>query len=48
MGVQIETLKPGDGATFPQAGQKVGRQKYLEVRSGQVIVTVVRSLAIMF
>ena len=34
MGVQIETLKPGDGTTFPQSGQKVGREKYSEVRSG--------------
>lgn len=24
MGVQIETIKAGDGATFPQKGQKVG------------------------
>ena len=23
MGVQIETMKEGDGATFPQKGQKV-------------------------
>lgn len=23
MGVQVETLKPGDGNTFPKAGQKV-------------------------
>ena len=23
MGVQIETIKAGDGATFPQKGQKV-------------------------
>ena len=36
MGVQIETLKPGDGVTFPQSGQKVGRGKYHLVRSGQV------------
>ena len=25
MGVQIETIKAGDGATFPQKGQKVSK-----------------------
>ena len=38
MGVQIETLKPGDGVTFPEKGQKVGRNEYYEVRSGQVLL----------
>ena len=36
MGVQIETLKDGDNATFPQKGQKVGRDKYSE--DSQVMV----------
>ena len=25
MGVQMETLKEGDGVSFPEKGQKVGR-----------------------
>ena len=28
MGVQIETIKAGDGATFPQKGQKVTNKRY--------------------
>ena len=27
MGVQIETIKAGDGATFPQKGQKVSKDQ---------------------
>ena len=46
MGVQIETLKDGDNATFPQKGQKVGREKYSEdsqVMVRSLITVVLRS-----
>ena len=37
MGVQIETLKPGDGATFPQKGQKVSCHYVLTLESGKKV-----------
>ena len=37
MGVQIETLKPGDGATFPQKGQKVSCHYVLTLESGEKV-----------
>ena len=37
MGVQIETLKPGDGATFPQPGQKVSCHYVLTLESGKKV-----------
>ena len=37
MGVQIETLKAGDGATFPQKGQKVPCHYVLTLESGKKV-----------
>ena len=37
MGVQIETLKAGDGATFPQKGQKVSCHYVLTLESGKKV-----------
>merc|ERR1711936_1090803 len=34
MGVETETLKPGDGATFPRAGQKVFCHYVLTLTNG--------------
>merc|ERR1712170_231195 len=37
MGVDIETLKPGDGANFPRAGQKVVCHYVLTLTNGKKI-----------
>merc|ERR1712106_488598 len=37
MGVQIETIKAGDGATFPQPGQKVSCHYVLTLESGKKV-----------
>ena len=37
MGVQIETLKAGDGATFPQKGQRVSCHYVLTLESGKKV-----------
>eukprot|EP00088_Acartia_fossae_P036884 TRINITY_DN38081_c0_g1_i1.p1 TRINITY_DN38081_c0_g1~~TRINITY_DN38081_c0_g1_i1.p1 ORF type:complete len:125 (-),score=22.14 TRINITY_DN38081_c0_g1_i1:99-422(-) len=37
MGVQIETLKPGDGVTYPQKGQKVSCHYVLTLESGKKV-----------
>eukprot|EP00090_Calanus_glacialis_P030534 TRINITY_DN4929_c0_g1_i1.p1 TRINITY_DN4929_c0_g1~~TRINITY_DN4929_c0_g1_i1.p1 ORF type:complete len:108 (-),score=41.00 TRINITY_DN4929_c0_g1_i1:82-405(-) len=37
MGVQIETIKEGDGATFPQSGQKVSCHYVLTLESGKKV-----------
>merc|ERR1712179_892040 len=37
MGVQIETIKAGDGATFPQKGQKVSCHYVLTLESGKKV-----------
>ena len=37
MGVDIETLKEGDGVTFPKAGQKVSCHYVLTLTNGKKI-----------
>ena len=37
MGVEFETLKPGDGTTFPKAGQKVSCHYVLTLTNGKKI-----------
>ena len=37
MGVETETLKPGDGATFPRTGQKVTCHYVLTLTDGSKI-----------
>ena len=37
MGVDIETLKPGDGANFPRAGQKVECHYVLTLTNGKKV-----------
>merc|ERR1711879_746502 len=37
MGVDIETLQPGDGTTFPKAGQKVTCHYVLPLQDGRKI-----------
>eukprot|EP00088_Acartia_fossae_P018587 TRINITY_DN2073_c0_g1_i10.p1 TRINITY_DN2073_c0_g1~~TRINITY_DN2073_c0_g1_i10.p1 ORF type:complete len:109 (+),score=33.27 TRINITY_DN2073_c0_g1_i10:43-369(+) len=37
MGVEIETLKPGDGSTFPRAGQTVTCHYVLTLTNGKKI-----------
>ena len=37
MGVEIETMKAGDGATFPKAGQKVSCHYVLTLTNGKKI-----------
>ena len=37
MGVEFETLKEGDGATFPKAGQKVTCHYVLTLSNGKKI-----------
>jgi len=37
MGVETETLKPGDGATFPRTGQKVTCHYVLTLTDGKKI-----------
>jgi len=37
MGVEIETLKDGDGSTFPKTGQKVKCHYVLTLQNGKVV-----------
>ena len=37
MGVQIETIKAGDGVSFPQNGQKVSCHYVLTLESGKKV-----------
>ena len=37
MGVQFETIKAGDGATFPQKGRDVSRHYVFTLESGKKV-----------